>query len=503
MGLDRTGNRQLRNRAATRVFARVRRALAATLRRFGADARGGLVPFFALSVIPLMAVVGIGTDTARGYILKSRLSYALDSAGLAGARVVYSPTRDADIQMYFAVNFPPGYMDATLDGPHFTVSADSEVVTLDASATVGTTFMRLLGIATMTVHASTEVTRETQMLDVVLSVDVSGSMSQSVGGQTKISAARDAANTLIDILFGSNATNSLLHIGLVPWNSKVNVWTAGGPAYSSAATTTQGVASFNNPVTGAAQSVVYFANNSEVPLLNAPASTWKGCVYARYVHDGVDTNDADLLEGLLSVGGKDWVAWQPIGVEGEPVSGPSRCTSAVGSSECTPCPNYGITPLTDTKATIQASIDALLTPNGNTNLPQGLDMAWQVLTPTAPYSQAVANPPGKRKQAIVLLTDGENYGGSGDAYKGVFGIGSTAQAALDARLRTLAANIKATGVIIYAIQFGDITPAQELLMQDVASGPDAPYYFYAPDAATLNSAFQQIANNLSELRLSK
>jgi len=73
----------------------------------------------------------------------------------------------------------------------------------------------------------------------------------------------------------------------------------------------------------------------------------------------------------------------------------------------------------------------------------------------------------------------------------------------NARLRTLAANIKATGVIIYAIQFGDITPAQELLMQDVASGPDAPYYFYAPDAATLNSAFQQIANNLSELRLSK
>ena len=37
----------------------------------------------------------------------------------------------------------------------------------------------------------------------------------------------------------------------------------------------------------------------------------------------------------------------------------------------------------------------------------------------------------------------------------------------------------------------------------VASGPDAPYYYYAPDATALNGAFHEIANHLSELRLSK
>lgn len=481
------------------------RAFAGTFRRFGAETRGGLAPFVALSIIPLVAFVGIGTDTARGYILKSKLSYALDAAGLAGGRVIYSANRDSDIQMYFNANFPPGYMDATLDGPHSTVSPDNTTVTITASATIGTTFMRVLNVNTMTVSASTQVTAETDMLDVVLSMDVSGSMSQSVGGVQKIAAARSAATTLVNILFGSNATNSLLHIGLVPWNSKVNVWTQGGPAYNSAQTTTQSVATFANPVTGAAQSVVYNANNSETPLLNAPPSNWKGCVYARYINDGISNNDADELEGLLTnVGGKAWVAWQPIGSEGEPPSGGSLCTSHVGNNQCTPCYSKGITPLQSNKQTILNAINALTNPTGNTNLPQGLDMAWQVLTPAAPYSEAVANPQGNRKQAIVIMTDGDNMGGSGDAYKGVFGIGTAAQPGLNARFAQTAANIKATGVIIYAIQLGDPpTATQAALMKNAATGPDAPFYFYAPDAATLQSAFQQVANSLSELRLSQ
>jgi hypothetical protein len=249
-----------------------------------------------------------------------------------------------------------------------------------------------------------------------------------------------------------------------------------------------------NPVTGAAQSVVYMANNSEIPLLSNPPSNWKGCVYARYVNDGNSTNDADLLEGLLSnVGGKTWIAWEPVLPNREPPSNGGTCSS------CTPCLHYGTTTLTDTKATIQAAIDALLTPGGHTDLPQGLDMAWQVLTPTAPYTQADPAPTVPRKQAIIIMTDGYNTQAQGDAYKN-----TQSASQLDARLKTLADNIKATGVEIYAIQFGDApTAAQAQLMQYVATKPDPPYYFYAPDGAALDAAFQQVANNLSQLRLSK
>lgn len=40
-------------------------------------------------------------------------------------------------------------------------------------------------------------------------------------------------------------------------------------------------------------------------------------------------------------------------------------------------------------------------------------------------------------------------------------------------------------------------------MKSIASGPTAPYYRCAPDAAALTAAFQEIGNHLSKLRLSK
>jgi len=38
---------------------------------------------------------------------------------------------------------------------------------------------------------------------------------------------------------------------------------------------------------------------------------------------------------------------------------------------------------------------------------------------------------------------------------------------------------------------------------EVAGDPDATRHFYAPDAATLNAVYEEVANRLSELRLSK
>ena len=71
------------------------------------------------------------------------------------------------------------------------------------------------------------------------------------------------------------------------------------------------------------------------------------------------------------------------------------------------------------------------------------------------------------------------------------------------RLRLLAANIKASGVKIYTIQFANSGGPLQALMKEIASGPDAPYYHYAPDGSTLQTVFQEVANHLSELRLSK
>ena len=144
------------------------------------------------------------------------------------------------------------------------------------------------------------------------------------------------------------------------------------------------------------------------------------------------------------------------------------------------------------------------------DLPASVDISvtvpstWRVLMPEAPFTEAVVDPDYDLQRAIVLLTDGENHGGVGDGYKQVFGLGSGAGAnGMDDRLRTLATNIKSTGVVLYVIQFANNGTDLQTLLQEVASGPGSPFYHYAPDDAALRAVFREIANDLSELRLSK
>jgi Mg-chelatase subunit ChlD len=366
--------------------------------------------------------------------------------------------------------------------------------------------MRLFGHETIQISASTQVTRATNALDVVLAIDMSGSMTGSAGGgQTRIQAARSAATELVNILFGEDAIKDHLKIGVVPWNSKVNA-TLNGVAFDSGLTVSEAVTPFTHPITGAVQSVIWKANNSPVPLLDQPQPDWKGCVYSRYLPGGTDDDDGDIQLYDVSSAAGDWVAWEPIKTaEGEPTSSFwTTCTAAGGGwgTDCGPCLSHGITPMNSTKQTVLDAIGALQSPAGQTNIPQGLGWGWRVLMPGEPFSQADPNPPGYRQQAIVLLTDGQNVGGYGDGYKAVFGLNSAAQDDMDDRLRLLAANVKAQGVLIYTIQFGDNPASTQQLLKDVATSPDQPYYSYAPDGASLQQVFQEIANHLSQLHLS-
>ena len=65
------------------------------------------------------------------------------------------------------------------------------------------------------------------------------------------------------------------------------------------------------------------------------------------------------------------------------------------------------------KSATLAAINELTSPQGTTNITQGLGWSWRVVKPEAPFTEADPNPDGPRQQAIVLLTDGkETCGGS-------------------------------------------------------------------------------------------
>ncbi len=98
-------------------------------------------------------------------------------------------------------------------------------------------------------------------------------------------------------------------------------------------------------------------------------------MYSHFIDDGDPDNDADILYGPVNLPGADWVAWQPVGPEGEAVPGFARCALAIGFSDCTPTLSHGITPLQNQKQVILDAVSALTRPTGVTNIPGGLGWA--------------------------------------------------------------------------------------------------------------------------------
>ncbi len=456
------------------------------------DERGGVYAFAAVIAVPLVGFIGLSADAGRAYLIKARLSASIDAAALAGGRDPWSGSYGDQIKKYFKTNFPQGYLGAIVSDPVFTRITTGEgidIVKVNASATMKTSFMQLFGFDTITISADTEVMRKTVALDVVLAIDMSGSMGSYSGGKRKINAARDAAKQLVEILYGNQTSNPFLKIGLVPWNGNVNVW-IDKTKWNNKLTQKKSVATFKHPVTGAWQSEVWTINNSPVLLLDKPSKNWKGCVYSRFTNDGNSSNDADDDLGYVDVMG--WKGWEPR-PEGK------QCKN------CTPCLSHGITPLNQSKSKINAAIDDLTSPTGNTNIPQGIGWAWRVLMNTAPFTEGTSDDPKvKQIRAIVLLTDGANCAAKGDGYKAVWGgCYSYSTDKMNDRALAVATKMKAKGILVYTIQFGfqDLMAAN--LLKQMASGPTSPYYHDAPDPDALSGVFRKIATSLADLRLSK
>lgn len=486
--------------------------LNALTKRFRRDRRGAYLILLALMTIPVVGAVGLAVDAGRGYLVQSKLSYAIDAAGLAAGQMPPSADPTAEIKKYFAANFPKDYLGATVTGPTHTVSADGKIVTVQVSATLDTTFLRVLGHHRLSISSSAEVTRATRPIDLVLAIDMSGSMRRSAGSTSRIGAARAAAATLVNVLYGAAKTNPNIKVGIVPWSMKVNV--TDGNSFNAGATTTTSVSSFRNPITGASQSVVYKANNSVVPLLFRPTAGWPGCVYARY-HKGYPSSSASQADddyGTGTHGSLDWEGWEPTVYGTYGYSGRRRgsddddddggggtygCTSGSCAAD-KKCLKASISPLQSNRDDILADINALTKPTGYTVIAQGLAWAWRVLLPGAPFTEATANPDPVPTRMIVLLTDGNNNDDSKDAYKGALN-----DRGLDTRLRNLATAIKAQGIEVVTIQFANSGSALQTLMQGVASSTAAPHYFYAPDPASLTAAFKKISEYVSSVYLSK
>lgn len=480
-------------------------------RSFSRSEEGITLPLLALSLVAITGTAGLAIDVGRTQLVQSNLQFSLDAAGLAAGSVVSTANLNSEVGNYLNANFN-GYLGATVSGYTVTPNSTNTVFTLTATATLPTTFLGIFGVNTITVNASSQITRSITGIELVLVLDNTGSMMDTAGaGVTKLQALQSASTTFINTLFANGNGNGKLWVGIVPFSEAVNI----GTSYTS----------WINPN--------YTYDGTTTPLDWGPGGSWGGCVDARLNGEDVTddpptssnpntlfgeyywTSDSLNTDGVRNSNYNPWKqAHTKHGVTTYTYESPLNTTNQGPNLECP----QQITPMTNNSATLLAAINSM-TAQGDTLINQGLVWGWNLLSPrwqglwggtmNANGLPLAYNTPGMAK-AVVLMTDGYNtidnlaHGAYWFLGSGRAGSTNATTAVNDLNNKTLQVcnAMKANGIYIYTIALGTETDATSLaLLQNCATGPT--YYYNSPSTSQLQGIFDQIGDSLSSLRVSQ
>lgn len=171
---------------------------------------GFILVTHAIMITSTVAMVGLAIDAGTLYLVKSRLSAAVDAAALAAGRSVNLANNVAQANVaatsmanqFFAANFPSGYLGvqgAPTVTPTFTQQLDGSGnpngvldIAVSASVVAPTYFMHIFNVNNVTINASGTATRRGLVMMLVL--DISSSMNTSTSPtacQAMVSASRN------------------------------------------------------------------------------------------------------------------------------------------------------------------------------------------------------------------------------------------------------------------------------------------------------------------------
>lgn len=205
----------------------MRRRLLSGAARLWRNDRGNAMIFVAVGLIPMTLAIGSGVDLSRAYMARAKLQQAVDAASLAGrktAQVKSTSAADAEARRYVEFNFPEGVYGAEKAVVTTHQPADTEYC-VKATSKVPTAILK--SSAGITVGAESCSKWALNNLDLVIVLDVTGSMSAMAGTKTRIEGARDAVLAVADVF--DKARVDLARWGLrvrlavVPYSQTVNI----------------------------------------------------------------------------------------------------------------------------------------------------------------------------------------------------------------------------------------------------------------------------------------
>jgi uncharacterized protein YegL len=448
--------------------------------RFLDDRNASVAPLLALSIVPILGLIGASVDYGRASSARATLQSLIDSTALAVAQDAAKaspPLTQDQVNTKASDYFNALYTHSQTDSAHTPGGAAAPVVTatysptagsvlqLTATSSVNMTFMSILPFTSsqIPIAASSTAKWGNTRLRVALVLDNTGSMTGGGLGTTdspnKIQALQTAAHNLLAQLQKAASANGDVYVSIIPFTKDVNVdpinytqswvdftaWDADNKVCSDPKYHSRKNCKDNNQTWGPANH-----------------NTWNGCVTDRDQND--DTRNA----------------------------APANST-AFPAEQYSVCP-VALVPQSYDWTALNNKIDAMVAA-GNTNQAIGLAWGWQSLTAGAPLNAPTKDANFQYQDIIILLSDGLNT--EDRWYQDA--------SSIDARQRILCDNIKTAGVTIYSVQVNTGSDATSSVLQYCAGTrpqvADASKFFLLKTPTEIITTFGQIATGLSKLRL--
>lgn len=453
------------------MLSQIVNGLKVTSARFARAERGNVAMIFALLLPVLMTSIGAAIDYSRAVNARSAMQAAADATALMISKEATSLTAaqiTTKATAYFNALYNHPETGAVTFSAAYTANTGSGAsVTVTASGSMPTDFMKMAGLSTLPVSVSSSTKWGNMRYRIALALDNTGSMDWD----DKMNQLKLATTQLINDFYTMANGNDDIYISIVPFAKDVNVGTSN--KNSTWVRWTEWEES-NGSCSGYYGSWYSNKTSCENAGRNWSAdsrNTWNGCVMDR-------DEDYDVAVTGMS-------------------SSPTGAMAPAEQYNACPTSILGMTSVRASKQTLLDKVTAM-SPNGGTNQAIGLAWAHKTLLTSGPFVAPVAKDANYTYiDAVILLTDGLN------TQNRLYGNGSTPSPEVDARQTSLCTNVRGTGVKIFAIQVATDGDAESSMLKNCTSEPSNPNYFsYITQASQMTVKFQNIFKELSRLRIS-
>ncbi|MCX7560848.1 Tad domain-containing protein [Sulfitobacter sp. F26204] len=471
------------------------RDFTAFYRAFAKEEDGIITAFACFMIFMMLLIGGIGVDMMRHEMERTRIQAVADRAVLAAADLDQTLDPTSVVQDYFAKSGMADFVSQ--------VSVDQglnyRTVTVDASTTINTQFMDFMGVDTLNVPAISAAEEKVNKVEISMVLDISGSMRYN----DKMPNLREAAGAFLDAVLKPE-NEDLISVSVIPYTAQVN------------------------------------AGEDIFDLMDVQQDhSWSYCI---------DFTDADFNNSAIYAGfggSEPYKHMQHFDVSGS-FNGQSSGTDNISNPGCPKRDFETIYPFSQNKALLKARINQFQ-PRANTAIHLGmkwgvgmLDPEWQSFNAVLPDIDAAfrsrpaaySDPdvPGSNEtlKTIILMTDGENvttqrindnyyanynhwrhwsnyplnwylnrYVRSRDHWKWKYTKYTPGHA--DSLLSNICDAAKDNNIVIWSIGF-EVTDHGADVMRDCASSPS---HFFRVEGVEIKEAFESIARQINQLRLTQ